>query len=47
MDIAGMVDNLALSGVLPGSSGIPATELAALDLRAERSRPALAPAGPG
>ena len=26
-----MVDNLALSGVLPGSSGIPATELAALD----------------
>ena len=31
MDIAGMVDNLALSGVLPGSSGIPATELAALD----------------
>jgi hypothetical protein len=31
MDIAGMVDNLALSGVFPGSSGIPATELAALD----------------
>ena len=26
-----MVDNLALSGVFPGSSGIPATELAALD----------------
>ena len=30
-DIAEMVDNLALSGVLPGSSAIPATELAALD----------------
>lgn len=30
-DIAEMVDNLALSGVLPGSSSVPATELAALD----------------
>ena len=32
MDITGMVDGLAVSGVLTGSGSIPETELAALDV---------------
>ena len=31
MDIAEMAEDLALSGVLPGSGGVPSTLLAALD----------------